>query len=342
MQRGTFALVAALAMSAAHCGGSDGSTHLQHPNLDQDYSNRFAGTWQGSVTLTFSGQPPQTTFGNQRIDRTEVNRLSISQVCPEKDGAAGLDSSTTFSMDPVSCAPVQQQCGGVTIRYDNGTATLDQNTLTMTLHGNGSGCGQSINFTLVFTGHLTGSAACTPVSGAGPASPPAGLWEPAAGSTPASGNYVYLESEAGDYIGLGAKRTFTPANESIGVSSACQRVSVNINQTTSASWSGDFQGMNGLTQLQPGYYGNLQRYPFHDPSRGGLDWIGEGRGCNTVSGWFVVDSVTYTSGTVSAIDLRFEQHCEGATPALHGKIHWTVSGTRARPHCGFAPSRQSA
>jgi hypothetical protein len=23
-----------------------------------------------------------------------------------------------------------------------------------------------------------------------------------------------------------------------------------------------------------------------------------------------------------AIDLRFEQHCEGAAPALHGQIHW--------------------
>src|SRR6267142_617848 len=37
----------------------------------------------------------------------------------------------------------------------------------------------------------------------GPLSPPpAGLWQPSPGSTPATGNYVYLESDPGDYIGL--------------------------------------------------------------------------------------------------------------------------------------------
>jgi hypothetical protein len=42
-----------------------------------------------------------------------------------------------------------------------------------------------------------------------------------------------------------------------------------------------------------------------------------------VSGWFVVDSVTYTGTAVTAIDLRFEQHCENAAAALHGKIRWS-------------------
>jgi hypothetical protein len=26
-------------------------------------------------------------------------------------------------------------------------------------------------------------------------------------------------------------------------------------------WSGDFQAMSGLERLEPGYYGDLQRYP---------------------------------------------------------------------------------
>ena len=33
--------------------------------------------------------------------------------------------------------------------------------------------------------------------------PPAGLWAPAEGVTPATGSYVYLESEPDDYIGAG-------------------------------------------------------------------------------------------------------------------------------------------
>jgi hypothetical protein len=87
-------------------------------------------------------------------------------------------------------------------------------------------------------------------------------------------------------------------------------------------WNGDFQAMTSLGQLQPGYYGGLQRYPFHNPVKGGLSWYGDGRGCNTLAGWFVVDSVTYSAGNLASIDLRFEQHCEGVGAALHGAIHW--------------------
>ncbi len=101
------------------------------------------------------------------------------------------------------------------------------------------------------------------------------------------------------------------------VSGSGAHVTVNV-----GGWMADFQGMNTLAQLQPGYYGNLQRYPFNNPVRGGLNWSGNGRGCNTLTGWFVVDSATYVQGNLTALDLRFEQHCEGGAAALHGKVHW--------------------
>ena len=56
------------------------------------------------------------------------------------------------------------------------------------------------------------------------------------------------------------------------------------------------------------------------PGRGGLSWSGEGRGCNTLTGSFTIASVTYVDNVLQAIDLTFEQHCEGGTPALHGSI----------------------
>ncbi|QJD98809.1 hypothetical protein HH212_01125 [Massilia forsythiae] len=87
-------------------------------------------------------------------------------------------------------------------------------------------------------------------------------------------------------------------------------------------WTGDFVGMRSLSQLQPGYYGDLQRYPFNNAVKGGLDWSGNGRGCNILNGWFVVDKVSYALGQLNAIDLRFEQHCEGMAAAQHGAIHW--------------------
>jgi hypothetical protein len=139
---------------------------------------------------------------------------------------------------------------------------------------------------------------------------------------PASGNYVYLQSDPGDYIGQGLTRTYTPATATLSVTGSAGRLRVALNGAQ--YWSGDFQAMNSLSLLQPGYYGDLQRYPFHNPVKGGLSWSGNGRGCNTLRGWFVVDRVAYTAGTLSAIDLRFEQHCEGGTPALHGQVHWAA------------------
>lgn len=147
--------------------------------------------------------------------------------------------------------------------------------------------------------------------------PPADLWKPSTSFVPPSGNYIYLVSDAGDYIGGGRTQLLTPADSTLNVTYLTSALSV-----SAAGWSGKFIGMTGLPDLQPGYYGGLQRYPFHNAVKGGMDWSGNGRGCNFLNGWFVVDSVSYSMGQLTAIDLRFEQHCEGAAAAQRGVIHW--------------------
>lgn len=147
---------------------------------------------------------------------------------------------------------------------------------------------------------------------------PAGLWNPATGFVPPSGSYVYLVSDPGDFIGSGRTELITPNISALNVTTnltAALRISV-------GEWRGDFVGIEGQTQLQPGYYGDLRKYPFNDTAKGGLNWFGKGRACNGVDGWFVVDSVSYSLGQLTAIDLRFEQHCEGADAAQRGVIHW--------------------
>lgn len=159
----------------------------------------------------------------------------------------------------------------------------------------------------------------------GPITPiPETLWQPSEISLPATGNYVYLKSDPGDYIGRGEQYLYTPENSTIVVTATGNLMSINIGGP--GGWNGTFQAMNSITTLQEGYYPNLQRYPFHNPARGGMSWSGGGRGSNTLTGWFAVDSVTYTGGVLTAIDLRFEQHSEGSTPALHGVIHWRAGG----------------
>lgn len=63
------------------------------------------------------------------------------------------------------------------------------------------------------------------------------------------------------------------------------------------------------------------RYPFNDDGGGGLSISGDGRGCNTSTGSVTVESAAYTrKGHLKSIALTFEQHCEGAEPALRGRL----------------------
>jgi hypothetical protein len=297
-----------VAILAIRCGGEGRS----HPQLDKDYADAFTGTWVGPGLLASDGQAPQNYVVAQPITKTGFNRLAIAQMCKGIEGTAGLDTATTFSIDPLTCEPVAQACGLITVRYESGSGMLNQETLSVTLTGKASGCSQNVGFRLTFYAMKSNA----------PATPPPGLWNAPAGSTPASGNYVYLQSDAGDTIGGGSTFTYTAANATIGVVPSGNRVEVVV-----AGWTGFFQSTAAVTELQGGYYGDVEAYPFQHPARGGLSWSTPGGTCHTVTGWFVVDSVTYVGTGLSVIDLRFEQHCEGGTPALHGKIHWTASGS---------------
>jgi hypothetical protein len=160
-----------------------------------------------------------------------------------------------------------------------------------------------------------------PTRPSGPVLPiPSGLWAQPAGAIPATGNSIYLESEPGDVIGAGTTVTYTDANAPIFVNASGNRVEFLV--STAQPSYGDFQAMMIITQLQPGYYADLRGYPHHNPTKGGLNWSARSILCSSITGWFAVDQVSYTAGGLTALDLRFEQHCNGAAAALHGAIHW--------------------
>ena len=156
-----------------------------------------------------------------------------------------------------------------------------------------------------------------PTAPPGPVIPiPQDLWQPSAGFTPPAGNYAYLVSEPGDYIGAGQTYLYSaPTAVTVNPSANYMRVAV-------GGWYGDFKAMDSLVLLEPGFYGDLTRYPFHNPMKGGLSWSGNGRGCNNLTGWFALDDIVYVDNVLTSFDLRFEQFCDGDTAALHGKIHW--------------------
>lgn len=150
--------------------------------------------------------------------------------------------------------------------------------------------------------------------------PPSALWKPAAGTTPDSGNYVYLESEVGDPIGAANTYLYTP--DVAEITGSGRRESFNIYVRGSEWWNGSFEGMDFLSEFERGYYPDLQRIPGHNWVKGGLSWDGEGRNCD-LSGWFAIDDVTYDATEIQSIRLRFEQYCKDAAGALRGEIAWS-------------------
>lgn len=163
----------------------------------------------------------------------------------------------------------------------------------------------------------------------GPSPLPGGLWAPPAGSTPATGNYVYLEGDAGD-LALGDRTlVYTLVNSGIVAGGSHNHFELVVNGDE--SWRGAFDGRSDLALLEVGYYGNLRRAPFHDPTRGGLVWHNFSSVCDALRGWFAIDQISYDGDAVSSIDLRFEEHCGGGTPALRGAIHWQANDPTVPP-----------
>ncbi len=139
-----------------------------------------------------------------------------------------------------------------------------------------------------------------------------------------------MTSQPGDYIGQGANYSYTPATGTFQayhstndnyVGFSYQAVDPNV------WWNLDFEAPSNSV-LVPGYYGNAARYPFQAANQPGLDVSGEGRGSDTLTGNFTVVQAVYgPSGQVIYFDATFEQHSEGATPALFGEIKYAAPAT---------------
>src|SRR5437879_2756766 len=134
-------------------------------------------------------------------------------------------------------------------------------------------------------------------------------------------------SDAGDYIGGGQFYFYTPADGTFTAQqNFAQGVSLAFNTPSfDHFWYLDFAAPNSQP-LTVGTYLGATRFPFQASSEPGLDVAGDGRGCNMLTGSFQVLQVTYGSGTdIVAFDAVFEQHCEGAVPALRGEIRYNAN-----------------
>lgn len=152
-----------------------------------------------------------------------------------------------------------------------------------------------------------------------------------------------MQSAEGDYVGGGTNWSVNSADgdftATLSVNDANEPDEVFIYFLGSAEagsfWDLDFSTAQLDVPLAVGSYTDAQRAAFAESGHAGLDIGGNGRGCNSISGSFTVTDFTYEivadplggSPTFNVLSFAatFEQHCEGADPALTGTV--TFQGT---------------
>ncbi|MDQ6862038.1 MAG: hypothetical protein M3032_12905 [Verrucomicrobiota bacterium] len=158
-----------------------------------------------------------------------------------------------------------------------------------------------------------------------------------------------LMSQPGDFIGQGQTKDiiYTPANSSSFSASVVTLVNgmpafarFVMGTVTGSNATNTFALLDFATNqlgiaLQTGSYGSpgntAQRASFAQPGHAGLDVSFQNRGSNTLTGNFTVNYAKFfqdmsNNWQVGAFDVTFEQHSEGATPALFGHFTFTRTG----------------
>ncbi|HET7079255.1 MAG TPA: hypothetical protein VFM49_17615, partial [Chloroflexia bacterium] len=138
-----------------------------------------------------------------------------------------------------------------------------------------------------------------------------------------------LDSEAGDYIGQGARTVFTADDAGF---EAYYDGTLRIIVHSADYWTLTFAPPQG-SRLAPGRYDHVEDYAVQSPRRPGMRVSGGGRGCEGRDGRFEILELAYDSatGTVSKLAVNFEQHCGSGGPALLGSIRIHSNAGRTGP-----------
>lgn len=161
-------------------------------------------------------------------------------------------------------------------------------------------------------------------------------WQPPAGATPDVGNYVYFESQAGDFVGLGEQHLWTAADSRIQMINRYDKI-LELAGEGYSKVGGYLFFPSALSEWKVGFYPNATRANWvlntAQPNPGpGLDFSMGGRSCNETTGWIYIDSVSHDpDGSLAAFELRFEQLCQWSTDVLRGKVRWSKYDTVMPP-----------
>ena len=148
---------------------------------------------------------------------------------------------------------------------------------------------------------------------------------------------LFFQSQAGDYIGAGQTRTYTPADGTFTVDSSGNAVNARlIAPSSSFRWDLYLAAPEPASRSCPASTTPPGVLAFS--AYNGLDFSGSGRGCNSVTGRFLVLEAEYgPGGTVVKFAADFEQHCDDADAALFGAIRFNSTIGTLSPFGGAYP-----
>ena len=136
--------------------------------------------------------------------------------------------------------------------------------------------------------------------------------QPAIAAAPTS--YLRAVSTAGDFIGQGQMYSYRGDEMKLRTQfGGCV-------QTNVGGWTIEFAPGKGKN-LQPGEYLGARRFPFNDESPG-INFSGNGRGCNTIAGLFRVWEIEVQGDQVIRLAVDFVQYCEEKGPPLYGMLRF--------------------
>ncbi|WP_141561837.1 hypothetical protein [Micromonospora sp. WMMA1996] len=147
-------------------------------------------------------------------------------------------------------------------------------------------------------------------------------WQPPAGAVPAAGNWLYLASAPGEFVGQGQTRLLAVDTAARADWSAAG-VRLSFGDGYSETWN-FLAGQPGWAPVwQPGWY-PVGYGAAGNPVKAALSVSGNGRACNKVTGDLVVDTATHDAdGALTALTLRFTQLCDDDPDPLRGMLRWS-------------------